>query len=238
MNPFPQTYCLLCHEILKPTISWVTLFSQEKEQLVCPSCLSKLEKITGECCRICSRSFLQLDEQFRHGDLCNDCVRWEEDPEWSGFLEKNVSIFHYNDFLKETIARYKFRSDYVIAKAFAEEIQQEMAELGSDYLVPIPLSEQRLYERGFNQAEALIVEAGFTPTRLLSRVHSEKQSKKSRMERIHVPQVFQISSELDLTGKTITLIDDIYTTGSTLRHAAKLLKVAGAAKINSLTFAR
>jgi competence protein ComFC len=184
---------------------------------------------------MCCRSFSQLDEQFRHDDLCNDCVRWEDDPEWSGYLDRNVSLFQYNDFLKEVIARFKFRGDYVIAKAFAELIKSELAKLEYDFLVPIPLSEERLYERGFNQAEALIREAGFTPTPLLTRIHSEKQSKKSRSERIHVPQVFQVSESL---GGTILLVDDIYTTGSTLRHAAKILKEAGAELIQSLTLAR
>ena len=176
--------------------------------------------------------------QFRHGDLCNDCVRWEEDPEWSGYLDKNVSLFQYNDFLKEVIARYKFRGDYMIAKVFAEQMKSELAQLEYDLLVPIPLSEERQYERGFNQAEALLAESGFPSTLLLTRIHSEKQSKKSRNERIHVPQVFQVSEDPELTGKTIVLVDDIYTTGSTLRHAAKLLRGAGADRIQSLTLAR
>lgn len=238
MNLFPQPHCLLCHEVILPTIGWGALLSPEKERLLCSTCESKLEKISGERCRICSRPFSQLDEQFRHGDLCNDCVRWEEDPEWSGFLNKNLSLFLYHDFLKEVIARFKFRGDYVIAKVFAEQIRKELAKLEYDILVPIPLSEERLYERGFNQAEALLTEAGSTPTQVLTRIHSEKQSKKSRTERIHVPQVFQMSDEIDLSGQTILLVDDIYTTGSTLRHAAKLLKGAGAVRIQSITLAR
>jgi competence protein ComFC len=176
-----------------------------------------------------------MDEQFRHGDLCNDCVRWEADPEWKGYLDQNISLFQYNDFLKEVIARFKFRGDYIIAKAFAEQIKSKLAKLEYDFLVPIPLSEERLYERGFNQAEALLTVAGYTPTPLLTRIHSEKQSKKSRTERIHVPQVFQVSE--NESGK-ILLIDDIYTTGSTLRHAAKILKEAGAERIQSITLAR
>ena len=67
---------------------------------------------------------------------------------------------------------------------------------------------------------------------------AEKQSKKSRSERIHIPQVFQINPQVEIIGKHILLIDDIYTTGSTLRHAAKLLKESGAERIQSLTLAR
>jgi competence protein ComFC len=232
---FSQPHCLLCHEPIMPTISWTTLFSPEKEQLLCSTCEGRLETISGECCRICCRPFSQMDEQFRHGDLCNDCVRWEADSEWQGYLDQNVSLFQYNDFLKEVIARFKFRGDSVIAKAFAEQLKSELAKLEYDFLVPIPLSEERLYERGFNQAEALLAVTGYSPMPLLTRIHSEKQSKKSRNERIHVPQVFQVSE--NVSGK-ILLIDDIYTTGSTLRHAAKILKEAGAERIQSITLAR
>lgn len=227
--------CLICHEIIYTPVSWTTIFSKEKEQLVCQFCEQRFERIIGESCRICGRP---LTNSFRRDDLCLDCVRWEDDSQWSGLLNQNVSLFLYNDFLKELIARFKFRGDYILAKVFKEEIQQKLAQMPFDQLVPIPLSAERLYERGFNQAAALISEAGFAPSPLLTRTHSEKQSKKSRSERIHVPQVFQIAKETDLTGKRMLLIDDIYTTGSTLRHAAKLLKEAGAASIQSLTIAR
>lgn len=238
MNPFTQDRCLLCHEIIFPAVGWNAIFSREKRHHLCPTCEGKLEKIEGETCTICSRPFQNLDENFRTGDLCHDCLRWEEDPEWQGFLDKNESLFLYNDFLKEVIARYKFRGDYVLAKVFVGFIQAVLQTMNADLLVPIPLSGERLYERGFNQAQALVIESGLTSTPILSRIHSEKQSKKTRAERIHLPQVFQISTDIPLDGKRIILIDDIYTTGSTLRHAAKLLKREGAKSIQSFTLAR
>ncbi|WML46094.1 ComF family protein [Neobacillus sp. PS3-40] len=234
MNP----HCLICYAIIPPIIGWTALLSSEREKFICPTCEGKLEEIHGKTCRICSRPFHLLEQQFRSGDLCHDCVRWEEDQEWSGFLDKNISIFQYNDFLKDVIARFKFRGDYLISKVFAESIKKRLNALNADLFVPIPLSNERLYERGFNQAEAILFESGFLPTHLLSRVHSEKQSKKTRAERIHLSQVFQICDEINIEGKKIVLIDDIYTTGSTLRHAAKLLKGAGAESIQSITLAR
>ncbi|WP_312886201.1 ComF family protein [Bacillus sp. NTK034] len=150
---------------------------------------------------------------------------------------KNDSLFLYDDFLKETIARYKFRGDYILARVFSAFIREKLKTLEFDYLVPIPLSPERLYERGFNQSAALIHEAGFTATEMLQRVHSEKQSKKSRQERIHHSQVFQ-PLNADIENKVILLIDDIYTTGSTLYHAAKVLKDRGAASVRSFTLAR
>lgn len=238
MALFHQNCCLICHDVIMPSISWQAIFSIDKEHHICPVCEGRLEQILGDQCRICSRPFSQVNDQFRNGDVCHDCFRWEEDPKWQGSLEKNHSFFLYNDFLKDVIATFKFRGDYALAKIFSELFKRKIGELSPDLLVPIPLSDERQYERGFNQATALITGAGFSPTSMLSRLHSEKQSKKSRSERIHLPQVFQVLPDVHATGKKVVLIDDIYTTGSTLRHAAKLLKEAGAVSIQSLTLAR
>nr|WP_263324837.1 ComF family protein [Neobacillus sp. Marseille-Q6967] len=238
MSLFPLDYCLICHEIIRPNISWRSIFSTENQVFVCPDCEKKFEKIGPNRCKTCCRDLQLLDEKFQQNEICNDCIRWEEDQEWAGYLEKNTSIFLYNDFFKEVLAKFKFRGDYLLVKYFANNLKETLQKINSDCIVPIPLSNERLYERGFNQAEALILEAGYKPVSLLTRLHAEKQSKKSRTERIHISQVFQLDSHQDVEGKSILIVDDIYTTGSTLRHAAKLLKEAGAEKIQSLTLAR
>ncbi|WP_395939780.1 ComF family protein [Bacillus sp. 03113] len=217
-------------------MSWSTLFSKEKPVYLCDNCRHSFSFITGEVCQSCHRPLQQLNPAFQSEGICHDCIRWEEHPVWKGVLDQNISIFEYNDFLKEVFARYKFRGDYVLAYVFAEFIQTKLQKY--HYLVPIPLSEERLQERGFNQAEALIRAAGFKPTMLLSRLHTEKQSKKSRHERIHLSAVFSFAGEHRLQDKDVLLIDDIYTTGSTVRHAAKVLKNAGAQHVFSLTIGR
>lgn len=235
---FQTDRCIICHGDLNPKIGWVQLFSKERNNHTCEECRNKLTEITGDTCQICGRSFEKGEYAFKKGEICYDCIRWEEDPDWHGYLLRNYSLFMYNDFLKEVIGTYKFRGDYVIAQAFSNYIQAKLKPLKYDQLVPIPLSAERIYERGFNQAEALIKEAGFPPTNLLARTHTEKQSKKSRSDRIHLQQVFSLLPDAIVTDQHILLIDDIYTTGSTLRHAAKVLKEAGAASVSSLTLAR
>ena len=84
---------------------------------------------------------------------------WENDPDWLGYLQKNQSLYHYNEFLQNVIARFKFRGDYVIARIFSEKIQHILSQQEVHLLVPIPLSPERLQERCFNQAEALLLEA-------------------------------------------------------------------------------
>ncbi|MGG3941576.1 ComF family protein [Peribacillus psychrosaccharolyticus] len=229
---FSNQLCLLCNEEMRQELSWKSVFLKVTEKVCCETCNTKFERITGDRCRTCSRTLADSQDS-----LCYDCIRWEHDSTWSGCLSSNHSLFIYNDFLKEIIAKYKYRGDYAIAGAFAPYLKQYLAELEFDCLVPIPLSAERLRERGFNQAKGLAKMAGYSCQELLMRTHSEKQSKKSRHERIHAQQVFQLCSE-EVQGKQILLLDDIYTTGSTLRQAAKVLKLAGAEEIKSLTVAR
>nr|WP_295973910.1 ComF family protein [uncultured Bacillus sp.] len=231
-------YCIICLGEISPKTGWTALIDEEKPQTVCSLCQTKLQKVEGEICALCSRPLNQLEPRFIQNGICYDCVRWERDHEWQGCLQQNHSLFLYNDFLQEVIARFKFRGDYIIASVFSEWIQQKLQNQPADFHVPIPLSPERLHERGFNQAEALIHKAGLKPANILTRIHTEKQSKKSRTERIHLQQVFQLQSNHALTGKRIILFDDIYTTGSTLHHAAKLIKEAGAELVSSITIGR
>ncbi|MFD1706919.1 ComF family protein [Siminovitchia sediminis] len=232
MNP----HCLCCDAVIVEEMTWRTLFFGAPEPRLCDSCRGRLAVITDPLCRKCSRPLIELEEKYIHEDLCHDCFRWENDPKWAGVLKRNLSIYQYNDFLKEMMARYKYRGDYALAKVFSEDIQSALRKTSFDIAVPIPLSRERLLERGFNQAAGLGMEAGLDMFEALERIHGEKQSKKSREERIHLHQVFKVSASV--SEKNILLIDDIYTTGSTLHHAAHVLIKAGAKSVSSFTLAR
>lgn len=228
--------CLGCGAELRRSVSWNSLFAKEDKTFLCQECLSKLDFISGEECQLCSRPLQKTS--YKLDGLCLDCLRWEKDPKWAGILDRNTSALLYNEFCKELIALFKYRGDYILVNAFAVILKPKLDALSPDLIVPIPLSQERLYERGFNQSEALIISLGKEPIPLLTRKHTEKQSKKSRSDRIHLPQVFQMAKQTNISCKNILLIDDIYTTGSTLRHAAILLKEAGAKTVSSLTVAR
>jgi competence protein ComFC len=234
-------YCLYCHQPYPESWSWAALLGLNVEPLLCQSCTSNLELIKGEICRMCGRSFSLFPEQYRQGDSCYDCIRWEDDEEWTGVLQQNRSLYVYNDFLKEVIAKMKYRGDAELIKAFSPLSRSKFKRIArKSILVPIPLSEERKYERGFNQAEifAEILTSNVQP--LLKKVtHEEKQSKKTRKDRITKKNnPFLDVDEACVKDKSILLIDDVYTTGSTLRYAAKVLKDAGAEQISSITLAR
>ncbi|WP_018665153.1 ComF family protein [Heyndrickxia acidiproducens] len=231
-------FCLYCRQPIRYPFFWRTLVFPQQDIWLCDACRGKLKRISGPVCKICCRPLAKLDPAFIREGICQDCARWEEDAAWSGVLEKNTSLYEYNDFCKDVLAQFKFRGDYILSSIFADDIQKVLEHSDAELIVPIPLSPERLSERLFNQSEALAEAAGLQTVPLLKRTHSEKQSKKTRDERIHQEQVFQIEEHQPIQGVSVLLIDDIYTTGSTLRHAAKVLKTAGAAKVTSLTIAR
>lgn len=240
--------CLICHQPISPTITWSTLFtisSSQQQPQICEPCNSKLELITGEQCRICSRPFSKLDSKFRKNDLCSDCVKWEQQPEWKGLLTQNISIYHYNDFLKDLLAKFKFRGDHEIIKVFTTAIHQKYKQVYNQqdppFIIPVPLSLERLYERGFNQAHSLATLLNAPIEDILTRTHTEKQSKKKREERLAKESPFHLKPNFPLEkyrNKHLLLIDDIYTTGTTLRQIANTLTVLSPKTIKSLTLAR
>jgi len=136
--------------------------------------------------------------------------------------------------------KWKYRGDYELGYAFEREYSKGFAKVRkragkNAVIVPVPLSEERLSERGFNQAEML---AGFLKVKksvVLKRRHSEKQSKKSRSERLASENPFQMQESIQTP---VILVDDIYTTGSTLHQAAAVLKQNGAPFVAGYTLIR
>lgn len=229
-------YCVICLSEVNPVFNWTYFLSKEPPFYLCDGCKEKLAPIIGECCTICSRPLADLEAAFIHDGVCFDCFRWEQDSKWKGVLKQNYSLFLYNDFLKEVIARFKYRGDYMVAGAFSLYIPKKLFQ--NKIVVPIPLSSIRLYERGFNQAEAILHCAGIPSIHCLTRMHSEKQSKKSRAARLETSSVFAVENNKQIISQDVVLFDDIYTTGATLRNAAMALKEAGAKSVSSFTIAR
>ncbi len=114
-----------------------------------------------------------------------------------------------------------------------------------DMVIPLPLHPRRLAERGFNQAESIArivaqIMTKPTNTTSLKRIRATKQQATlNRVERItNVANAFVCLQPAHVKDKTILLIDDVYTTGSTMQAAAMALKKAGAKKVRGFTLAR
>lgn len=152
------------------------------------------------------------------------------------------------------IARFKFRGEPALAHPFATLMLQrpEAKNLlhSCDAIVPIPVSSSRLTERGYNQAwelaKALQRQSGITPAKawplaLMRTGEAPDQHNlpaEQRINNLKSSFVADPDHTQRVQGRHLLLIDDVSTTGATLRTAAKALKQAGAARVSALVLAR
>ena len=253
-------HCLTCSESFAAETSWTWLLGLAEQTSICDKCTGKLDLITKTSCNECGRPPFSeksslvnthradwdegnsLHESKAAIDLiCFDCKRWKAEPIWDIHSFSHRALYTYNPFLQEILARFKYRGDTELAKVFKADLVKLAGKLGEfDLITTIPLNEKRQWERSFNQGELLA--AGFSTTPLLKRINTSdtKQSKRTREERLAaLKDVFQfIESKSNVAGKSILIIDDIYTTGATLRSAASVFYEAGAKNIAAVTVAR
>lgn len=222
-------HCLWCHELIIPEVSWENIFIFKQQKQLCWSCVRTLEIIHGPRCRRCSRK--------NEETICGDCLQWQKRHDQ---LEFNYSVYTYNEQMQAMVTKWKYRGDYTLGNAFGQNFREIYTEVfsflrGDVCVVPIPLSKDRMKERGFNQAKMLASFLPAMPYDVLRRTHSEKQSKKTRRERLAAANPFTLTKKV---SKPVILIDDIYTTGTTLRHAAALLRRQGCPEIYAYTLIR
>ena len=112
-------------------------------------------------------------------------------------------------------------------------------------IIPVPLHRKRKSLRGFNQAQdlgkALEKRTGIQSiSSLLLRARNSppQTSLEGKARRKNIKGAFGIKKEIKVKGKTILLVDDVYTTGSTLEECARILKQAGAREVKALTLAQ
>ncbi|KUP05713.1 hypothetical protein Q73_12905 [Bacillus coahuilensis m2-6] len=223
--------CLFCHQSWVDEMSWVDFLPSRAPRVLCEDCAGQFQRLSGKRCETCSRE-LEGDR-----NACYDCHRWKRVPFWKDRDLHNLSLYQYNDFMKLYIARFKFRGDYRLSEAFHHEIEQQYRKLTFDIIVPIPLSKNRAEERRFNQVDALFERIGYSYQHLLTRTESEKQSKKSREERMNmVSNPFTCYEEIK--QQRVLLVDDIYTTGVTVHSASEVLYRHGAKSVAVFTLVR
>ncbi|PYZ95856.1 amidophosphoribosyltransferase [Alteribacter lacisalsi] len=223
--------CLYCGNGYDAPVNWAVLMGRTEGQALCEPCRRSLVYLSRkDVCRRCGRE---------DAVVCSDCRRWEAEPFWQEHDFSNVSLYRYNPFLKDMIARLKYRGDACLAGIFTKEMQMLCQKSGPRAaVVPIPLTDERHYERGFNQAAVLAGHCG--PMELLVREgESSKQSKRTRNERIaKTAGAIRVKQGEAAAGLHIILIDDIYTTGATVHSAARVLYEGGAESVRSVTLAR
>ena len=146
--------------------------------------------------------------------------------------------------VSDAVYQLKYQNKRIYGKTFAEEMAKEYGDFLKkqkvDLLIPIPLHRFRRWKRGYNQAEILAEELGKrtgipVAKRLLIRSKRTTPQKEldNRLRRKNIDHAFQVKNQI--MAKKVVLIDDIYTTGSTIDEAARTLKRAGVQEVGFLT---
>ena len=148
----------------------------------------------------------------------------------------------------QAITQFKFHGDPGWAAALAALLRSTpataLALQAADWVLPVPLSPQRLRERGFNQALLLArqLAPGKTSASLLLRIHhtgaQSHLARPQRLRNLHGAFATEPLHRAQLQGKRVVLIDDVMTTGATLHTAAQALRQAGVQHLTGMVVAR
>jgi len=174
-------------------------------------------------------------------NICDGCLE-KLDFAVPSKKDNIITPFVYNDVVAKMILGLKYSSDGLVAKTLAPFMRVSVKPKNYDFAVPIPLSKARQRERGFNQATLLAQEifAGELEINenILSKVKSTiPQERMSTAERFkNQAGAYEVISEVK--GKRILLVDDVITSGATTTEVARVLKEAGAKKVEVLAIAR
>lgn len=219
--------CAVCGDVCIP-----------KGQLVCGTCQAKPIRIREPRCKKCSKPISSGELEY-----CYDCSTREF------HYEKGFSLWLYDEVMKDSIVRFKYKGCKEYADFYVRELGKYLGEeiraIGPDLLLPVPVHKDRRRQRGYNQAELLALGLGQllnikVKTDVLVRtIKTKPQKELSNKERAqNLEKAFAISdSYVNFISKfhKLMIIDDIYTTGSTIEACAKVLQKAGAHEIYFIT---
>lgn len=203
--------------------------------LVCEACKQKFRYIGEPVCLKCGKHIQKAEQEY-----CSDCAGRRH------LFDSGRALFDYKS-VSDSLYRFKYRGrqEYAAyyARCMAGKLGGWMKSLNADALVPVPIHKSRRRMRGYNQAEALAGELGKllgipVRTDLIQRIRKTKPMKDlSAAERqINLKKAFKICHN-DVKLNTIIIIDDIYTTGSTIDNMSYELRRAGIKRIYFATLA-
>lgn len=214
--------CMNCEKILG---AW--------EGLVCENCKVSLPYIGEDFCLKCGKHL-----EDKTGELCGDCEKRNH------LFVQNRGVFRYDNRMKRMIYRFKYKNQRYYSEFFADEIFRkfggQIMRWQVDGMIPIPLHKSRQRVRGFNQAEEILKNVSCR-LKIPMYNHLVIREKKTLPQKIlnekgrekNLKNAFKmVDNGVKLKG--VLLLDDIYTTGSTLDALAKTLLEAGVERVYAL----
>lgn len=219
--------CLNCHEMLGDSTA-----------KLCPSCMQLLIVIDPATrCPYC------FSPKFNpHTDSsCVDCRKQ------ACVIDRIGAVFDYEGPAATLVKRMKYGGQFYLSKGIGAYMTAQFLALDwpiPDLIVPMPMSRLRKFERGYNQSELIAgVMGGLLNCQVVSVLKRSSgdfsQAGLNHEQRVQLKSdAFSLINETDLYDKTVLLVDDVMTTGSSLRCCAEVLRRAYPEKIYALTFCR
>lgn len=200
--------------------------------LICPSCFHKLSFVKSPTCKKCGKEV--LDERIEY---CSDCTCHVRS------FQYGMALLNYNEAASHSMAQIKYHNkrEYLdfYGQAAVKRFRKRIMRINPDALVPVPVHPSKMRIRGYNQAEILAGIIGKSlgipvmPGILKRSRKTEPQKDLSPRERFkNLENAFQADNIPDHV-RIVLLIDDIYTTGSTIEACTRTLQQKG---INSVYF--
>lgn len=217
--------CPICGEVPK-----------EEKALACGECIKGLSYIHEPMCMVCG---MPVKREFV---LCSNCM------EQTHIFERNLSVWEYTTPMKRSLYGFKYNNKREYARFYGKEAVRLYGPLleawGVEAVIPIPLHKSRQRARGYNQAVCFGKEVAkgiglpFRKDLLFRKKETIPQKALSLGERSrNLHHAFYIKEKV-IPYKRVVLVDDIYTTGSTLDQASIPLKERGVEEVFALTIAR
>lgn len=208
------------------------------ERGLCTDCLSRVQFLTEPLCSLCGK---ELPSSAQRGHQCGQCLI--HPPSFA----MARSLVRYESPVSDLLRRLKYLGDTSVAPALAE-LSATVARYFSEsytYIAPVPLYRTRLQERGLNQS-LVLARALFPQQRniiqpdLLIRTRSTmaQTGLDGKARRKNLKKAFTVNTRYCVQGATVLLVDDVYTTGSTVEECSATLRLFGAESVHVCTLAR
>ncbi|MDP3565431.1 MAG: ComF family protein [Methanoregula sp.] len=209
-----------------------------KQQNLCPRCSGNISYLTQPLCRICG---MELAGGAGREYLCGECLRMPP------AFHLARSLVRYETAVKQLVQKLKYGGDTSVTHGISDIIRgAQLTEFADcDWIIPVPLHVDRHRSRGLNQATIL---AGlFFPEKIpLIRsdwlVRTRNTTAQTRLgglaRRKNLLRAFEVRPCSQLDGTVVCLVDDVYTTGTTVGECAQVLVHHGAMQVKVLTLAR
>ena len=176
-------------------------------------------------------------------------IKIEKNLQERKYFNEHLYIFEYEGIIRRIILKYKFQDKAYLYKTFVNFLlkNKNFFEFIKKYdtIIPVPISRKRRAVRGYNQSELIVKEiANFTNLKeesdcLFKIKNVIEQSKLNKEERQkNIQGVYELRNKEKLYKKKILLVDDIYTTGSTVNECSKVLRGAKPKQIGIFTIAK